>query len=211
MTGEKVILLGLALVFVGLLFLPPSVFQGVAHVFNFGFRSAENIPTENISVLQVSVHPYAEKNMLVADVYSRYPFNFKNELLADAGASDNVKNGGAAIFDGVLIGKIIEVKDRTAVIQTVFDPSFSLPVRIGKSKTDALLIGGVEPRLTMIPKNADIAPGDLVYSASANFEYGLLVGTAGTPTISGTNVFSEAPLILGYNPLDIRYLSLESK
>ena len=211
MTGEKIILLSLTLVFAGLLFLPTSVFQGVAHVLNFGFRNIQNITAENVSVFQISARPYAEKDMLVADVYSRYPFNFKNELLADAGTKDGVKNGGAAIFEGMLVGKIIEVKDETAIIQTVFDPGFSLPVRIGKSKTDALLVGGVEPKLTMIPKNADITPGDLVYSASADFEYGLLLGTAGTPAISGTNVFSEAPLILGYNPSDIRYLSLKTK
>ncbi len=177
---------------------------------NFGVRSVENITAENISALQISARSYAEKDMLVADVYSRYPFNFKNELLTDAGADGGVKSGGAAIFEGMLVGKIIEVKEELAIVRTVFDPGFSLPVRIGKSKTDALLVGGVEPKLTMIPKNADIAPGDLVYSASADFEYGLLLGTAGTPAISGTNVFSEAPLILGYNPSDIRYLSLET-
>ncbi len=211
MTGERVILLSLALVFAVLLFLPMSVFRGAAQVFNFGFGNLQAVPRESISALQISVRPYAEKNMLVADVYSRYPFNFKNELLADAGMGDSVKEGGAAIFEGMLVGKIVEVRDSAAVVQTVFDPGFSLPVRIGKSKTNALLVGGVEPKLTMIPKNSDIAPGDLVYSASADFKYGLLIGTAGTPAISGTNVFSEAPLILGYNPSDIRYLSLETK
>lgn len=197
--------------FAGLLFLPTSVFQGAAHILNFGFRNVEDISRGSMSVLQISVRPYAEKNMLVADVYSRYPFNFKNELLADAGVGDSVKKNGAAIFEGMLVGKIVEVREQAAVVQTVFDPGFSIPVRIGKSRTDALLVGGVEPKLTMIPKNSDVNPGDLVYSASADFDYGLLLGTAGTPAISGTNVFSEAPLILGYNPSDIRYLSLETK
>lgn len=211
MTVEKITLLCLAFIFAILLILPPAIFQRVAGVINFGFHSSSPSASGKISTLETAALPRAEKNMIVADVYSRYPFNFKNELLVDAGAGNNLKIGGAAVFDGVLIGKIKEAAAESAVVQTIFDPGFSLPVRIGKGKVDALLVGGVEPKLTMMAKNADISPGDLVYSASADFEYGILIGAAGAPTISGTNVFSEAPLVLSYNPADMRYLSLETK
>lgn len=211
MNGEKVTLLSLAFIFIILLFFPPAFFQKIGSVLNFGFSNPVKLMEGNISALQVSVRPFLGKNMILADVYSRYPLNFKNELLVNAGQNDNIKINGAAIFDGILVGRVRGVGEKTSVVQTVFDPGFNLPVRIGKSKADALLAGGVEPRLTMIQKNAEVSPGDLVYSASQDLEYGLLIGSAGTPVLSGSSVFSEAPLVLGYNPADMRFISLETK
>ncbi len=45
-------------------------------------------------------------------VYSRYPMNFKNELLTSAGSDDGVATGDAVIFQGMLIGQV----------RTVFPP-----------------------------------------------------------------------------------------
>jgi cell shape-determining protein MreC len=211
MSGGKFLLLALSLLFAFALFLPPSVFGGLAEFFNFGTGVFRPASQEDISAIQISARPFKAKGMIVADVYSRYPLNFKSELLVNAGEEDGVKTGGAAVYEGMLVGKVVFVGRANSVVRTVFDPELSLPVRIGKSRADALLLGGVEPRLTMMAKNADVAPGDLVYSASSDLEYGLLVGSMGMPAISGTNVFSEAPLTLSYNLPDIRYISLETK
>jgi len=151
-----------------------------------------------------SALPEGTMDYLDAFVYSRYPFNFKNELLVSVGAKDGVARGGAAVFGGTLVGQVEDVFDNTSAVITVFDSRLKLPVRIGKGATQALLQGGSSPSAILIPREADVAPGDVVYSASPYFPYGLPVGEIGEVKISSDRLFKEATIKFGY---DINALS----
>lgn len=134
-----------------------------------------------------------------AMVYSRYPMNFKNEFLISAGAKDGVLANKAVIISGVLIGKVSKVFNTTALVQTIFDGGFQATVRIGNRGVQALLRGGTLPKLTMIPLAAGVSKGDIVYSASADFPYGLSIGTIENVSTSSDKLFHEATLNFAYD------------
>jgi rod shape-determining protein MreC len=141
-------------------------------------------------------------------VYSRYPFAFKDELSVDAGSDQGVGVGAAAVFDGVLVGKVSKTYSSTSLIQTLFDPRMKVAVRVGKGAVDALLQGGLEPRLTLISKNAKIAKGDVVYSADYSAPYGISIGTVGDVALSPDNLFQEASVSFPYDLNTVRTLDI---
>lgn len=150
-----------------------------------------------------------------ASVYSRYPFNLKDTLMLDAGARDGVKAGAAVIIPsnatgatGIFVGLITEISDFASEAQTVFDPSFKLPVRIGSAGAQALLTGGLTPKLTLIAKNAKIQEGDVVYSTASGVPYGIAIGYAGTAVVSQDQIFKEAPLVTSISPGDIEAVEI---
>lgn len=148
-------------------------------------------------------------------VYSRYPFNFKNELEIAAGRSEGVASGDIAVLPGdasstnpVFIGKVSQVYAHSATVQTIFDPSFQAAVKIGAQGTDALLKGGSDPKLSMIPKNATTTPGDAVFAVSPNLPYGLVVGQVGRSLGISSQFFEESALTLGYDLNLLKYVAL---
>jgi cell shape-determining protein MreC len=167
----------------------------------------ENLAAENeilkaeLAKLQsvASELPKAPPNYLRAMVYSRYPFNFKNEFLVDAGSDLGIQVGKAVAFRGVLVGTIEKVFEHSSLARTVFDGSFRMPVRIGTKGYDALFLGGAYPKVTSIAKNAVLMPGDAVYAAAEGVPYGLPIALVAATSTSPDNLFAEAALDFAYD------------
>lgn len=136
-------------------------------------------------------------------VYSTYPSNMKSELLVEGGSAAGIKEKDMAGLPAgkgfVLVGSVETVYADRAIVRTIFDPSFKIPVKVGSSSVDALLEGGSSPRLTLIPKAAAITPGDIVYSASPNFRYGVSIGTVGSFRAVADQFFKAADLEVPYD------------
>jgi len=143
--------------------------------------------------------PDKSPSYLRAMVYSRYPMNFKNEILVDVGDGDGVAEGKAAVFNKILIGKVLRVFGDTALVLTVFDSRFRSSVRIGDRGFSALFQGGSLPKAVLISQKAEIRPGDIVYSVSPDFPYGLAVGGVGGVMPSADKLFQEATINFAYD------------
>jgi len=143
--------------------------------------------------------PERPEKSIRAIVYSRYPLNFKNELLVNVGVNENVLKGKAVMFGGMIIGKVSEVFEETALIETAFDDRFQLPVRIGRNGVQALFKGGSLPALELISPTAELQMGDIVYSAAADFPYGVPMGEVKDIRISDDNLFQTAVLDIPYD------------
>jgi len=153
-------------------------------------------------------------DLIAAYVYSRYPFNFKNEIILDAGKNEGVEMGRAILIpvpgasstaaQSVLLGKITQVADLYSSGQTVFDTRFQLAVLVGEKGVESLLAGGTEPKLTLLPKIADVKEGDIVYSASPGYPYGTALGRIKNITLSSDQLFKEGVLDVPYDLNDIR-------
>jgi cell shape-determining protein MreC len=143
--------------------------------------------------------PTSAPDTVRAMVYSGYPLNFKNEMTVSAGAEDGVAIGNAVIFQGNLIGIVEKTSAQSSVVQTIFDPNFKLPVKIGTKGYAALLTGGSYPMVESIAKTAAVAQGDIVVSAAPGIPYGLAMGTLGNVALAADSLFDEAPLSLSYD------------
>ncbi|MBU4348033.1 hypothetical protein KJ671_00810 [Patescibacteria group bacterium] len=155
--------------------------------------------SENLSGRQIKKEEWEYSS---SKVFSSYPFNNKNLIAINLGLIDDIKeNFPVAVAPGILLGQIIEVRDNTSLIRTVFDKDFNASVRIGNNKINALLKGGVPPTLEMINKYEEIKNGDIVYNADIKFPYNFKLGEV--QTIEDKNVadsFQKAILKIDYNP-----------
>jgi cell shape-determining protein MreC len=154
-----------------------------------------------LATLQVvaSQLPTSTPNSIRAMVYSRYPMNFRNELLVNAGSDENVVSGDAVTFQGMLIGQVQKVFENESLIQTIFDNNLKMPVRIGSAGTDGLLQGGADPVVGSIASTAAIAPGDLVYSAAPGIPYAQPIAEVVATSTSADSLFQQATLSFPYN------------
>lgn len=214
MTSGKITLIVLGVIFICLGFLTPGVSVKIGEVLTFGILNTKNIDIDSLKegASELKVFQQEKKaNFLPGFVYSVYPFNLKNEISVDVGSVAGVRLGGAAIStDGVLVGKTISMTYDSSVVRTIFDPNFELPVYIGKTSVPALLKGGPNPTITLIPKSSIIDAGEVVYSSSKDFPFGLVLGELGPVKVSGTNVFYEGDLRLSYNLADLRIVYLQN-
>lgn len=169
--------------------------------------------TKNNLVELVNLHPLAKpvlvqqgkRSVLVAKVYSTFPFNNKDLLAINAGSTDGVAVGMPVSLEGnILVGQIIEVSETQSIVRTIFDKDWSLSVRVGANQYDALLVGSQNPRLTLIDRTHLINVGDEVISAKKDLPYGLKIGGVSQVNDLVASSFKEADLILPYNPKDLR-------
>ncbi len=172
---------------------------------------------KNNLVALVSLRPLAKaelvkqgsRSALMAEVYSSYPFNYKHLLAVNAGSADGVAAGMPVTLEGnILIGQIIEVSESQSLVRTIFDKDWSLPVRIGPTERDALMVGGQNPKLTLIDKKAEINAGDAVVSAKKDLPYGLKLGEIAVVRELASSSFKEADLVFPYNPKDLRKVAI---
>jgi cell shape-determining protein MreC len=141
-------------------------------------------------------------NYLETKVFSTYPFSDQNMISINTGTQNGIeKNEAIAAAPEILLGQITSVSDKTALVKTIFDNNFTAAVKIGDSKTNALLKGGAVPALEMIDKNSDIKNGDIVYNADQNFPYGFKFGEVQiVDSGNSSEPFKTAQLKLNYNP-----------
>lgn len=132
-------------------------------------------------------------------IYSSYPFNHRSLLTINQGAASDLKPLMPVITkEGILVGQIAEVFPTYSLVRTIFDPGWELAVRVDRNSTDALLVGGAVPTLTLIEKKQSAEVGDLIYSAGRNFPYGLAIGTLQRLTFGDSDLFKRAELKTPY-------------
>ncbi len=153
----------------------------------------------------------SKQEYLRAIVYSSYPLTSAKTLTIGAGAAQGVGLGMPVVVKpGLFIGEVWRVFGQQSSVHTVFDSAESatstvwqLSVKVGKNNTDALLIAGLEPRLTIISRKKGVTVGDEVRLAGKQYPYGLSIGTVGAVIDDPGNIFLEATLAVPYSIADL--------
>jgi hypothetical protein len=188
-------------------FLSParSANSGASHADDQNVAAQNDVLKAQLAQLQVvqAQLPTFLPNEIRAMVYSRYPLNFKNELLVSAGATEGVASGTAVVFQGILIGQVKQVFPNSAVVQTIFDNTLKMPVRVGSKGYDGLLQGGSNPMIASITKDAAVQAGDIVYTAAPGIPYGIPIATIAATSTSGDNLFQQGSLKFSYDINDV--------
>ena len=114
----------------------------------------------------------------------------------------------ATVGENILFGQVTDVFENFSVIQTIFDPAWQLPVRIGKEEINGLFKAGNEPKVILIEKEKQIQTDDIVYSASQEFPYGLKIGEVAEIKETAAGVFKEAVLKMPFNVGELREIKI---
>lgn len=148
--------------------------------------------------------------LIAANILSRDLLN-QNLLILDVGENSGVQIGQAIVVDdGLMIGKIIEVRPDASVARLLTDNLSKIAVSVGtEQNVSGILEGslGLGMNLHYIPQEQEIKKGDLVVSSrlSENIPAGLIVGQIETVEFSEEDLFKQAivtPLI-DYNNISL--------
>lgn len=138
---------------------------------------------------------------------------YRHDLQIAEGTDAGIAPGAAVTLSGeapggTLVGRVIDASRSGATIETLANPSWRTAVRIGTSSVDALLVGGLNPTLTLIAKGAPVAVGDVVFSVDEDLPYGLAIGTVAEVRDSADGVLREATLALPYTLGSLRSVAV---
>ena len=145
--------------------------------------------------------PSTNSNIVSAKIHSRYPFNDKSIISINVGKQAGINiDMVVTVKEGLLIGKVVKVFSRHSLVETIFNPDWQLPIRIGEDEIESLLTGGSDLKVTLISKDKKLEDGARVFAASKDFPYGLTIGDLEIlEPSSSAGVFHEAVVKVPYN------------
>lgn len=139
-------------------------------------------------------------NYVTAKIYSTYPFNDKHIFTIAAGADQKLSEFmPVLVAKNILLGKILKVFNNYSEVKSIFSPDWQMPVKIGGAGVDGLLIGGPNPKVTMIVSDKEISVGEEVYSTGKEFPHGLKIGKVRSVQVDTSSFFKEALIDLPYD------------
>jgi len=118
---------------------------------------------------------------MVADVIGRDPTNWYQSVVINRGQRDGVKmDMGVAVQDGV-VGRVVKVMPKTAVVLLVSDRNSVVPGLIQSGRDEGLIegAGGKRLRMKYVSTLASVQVGDLVITSglAGTFPKELRIGT----------------------------------
>lgn len=160
---------------------------------------------QEVAELRNKLELSSHQPLLAAQVFSRYPFNDNQSLIINLGSRAGVQVGWPVLVSGnYLLGKVASVKAHTSEIKTIFSADWRSAVRIGPSGIEALLVGGRQPTLELIPAGVQINLNDEVVSASPDLPLNLFIGRVAEINSPPAASLQQAKLKIDYNPNQIR-------
>lgn len=120
------------------------------------------------------------QTLVTARVISVVGGPFVRSVLVNAGSGEGVQEGLAVVDHNGVVGQTIAVGRRATRVLLLTDFNSRIPVRLGRSKNNGILIGRNEDfaELEFLPVNSDVVVGDRVMTSGDGglFPPGLLIG-----------------------------------
>ncbi len=160
--------------------------------------TARQLAVENAGLRQLlhgvreDQHPTVVTARVVADAGGP----FVQTVLVNAGTEQGVAKGMAAVNERGLVGRVIEVGQRSARVLLLTDFNSRIPVMVEPSRDQAILAGdnSREPGLVFLPLNPRLSVGDRVVTSGRGgvLPPGLAVGVV---SAIGRHKVTVAPMI----------------
>lgn len=129
-------------------------------------------------LLNMSADPLYRE--LAAQVVGDSSSAFAHSLLLNAGRDHGVAHETTVMAAGGVMGRVVRVARRTALVLTLLDLNSRVPVLVQRSRVRAIVAGHNQPLLGLefVPKGADIRVGDRLVTSGIGgiFPKGLMVG-----------------------------------
>ncbi|MBU6389440.1 rod shape-determining protein MreC [Patescibacteria group bacterium] len=130
-------------------------------------------------------------------------------ITVDVGSTSGVKIGQPAVYQGALIGRVVTVRESTAVIRTVYSRDSRLQAWLSDSHEKGLLQGdGSQVLLTDVTQGATIAPQTTVETSGlgGDLPSGILIGQISSLLSQPNDPSQEFLITLAQDPLAISTL-----
>ena len=118
--------------------------------------------------------------VLPAQIIGRDPSNWSNSIIIDKGLAQGISRNRAVISTKGLVGRVVELGNRSAKVLLITDPNSRVGVIIQRNRQVGILTGGPDGKCRMIyiALDSDVAVGDRVLTAGLGsvFPKDILVG-----------------------------------
>lgn len=158
---------------------------------------AENAALRNLTKLVAE----PEHRFIAARVVANSTTTFAQSIVVNAGSGESVVKGNVVVAGEGLVGRVVAVTPRAAMILLITDLNSRVPVFVGESRVRAVLAGdnSDRPRLLHVVGASEIHAGDEVVTSglAGGFPPGVPVGVVadagGTtitvrPNVDGTGI-----------------------
>lgn len=164
-----------------------------------------------------------------AAVIAHDPSPFLQYVIINKGSDAGIRQGMPVVSDQGLVGRVVAITSNASRVQLVTDSATQVNVRIQPAETEAVLTGSITGDLVleMIPQDAAIQPGDLVFTSGlgGNYPSDIMIGQVVSIRQEVTALFQEAALqpvvdfarleivlvIVNFKPVDITPLLPEDE
>lgn len=160
---------------------------------------AQQLEVENATLrAQLDFIPGTEPRAITARVVADTGGAFFHSLLINAGARHFVQRGQAVVSHGGLVGRVVEVGDRSARVLLLTDLNSRIPA-IVKSTGDRVIVTGDNtpwPTLTYLASNSPVSAGDRVLTSGHGgvFPPGLVIGVVAEASEARVTIQPAVPL-----------------
>lgn len=140
------------------------------------------------------------ENTLSAHIIGTDTRIYHNTLMIDKGSLDGVQNGLPVIVDqGIIIGKIVDVKESLATILLLTDNKSKLAVTsLNRDRTIGMVEGelGISLQMNLIPQSEEINIHDIIVTSGleSGIPRGLVVGTVREVITTSNELFISAKI-----------------
>ncbi len=112
----------------------------------------------------LNLKTHADRRVIAAEVVSRNPDNWFEQIIIDRGKLDHITMGSAVITGIGVVGRVTSVSDHASVIRLLTDPDQKLGVLIPRIGITGILSGHHQnpPVIDYVPINANVEIGDKV-------------------------------------------------
>ncbi len=173
-------------------------------------RTAERLVAENLALREAAIenealrrqlnfsqsHPDLE--LVAARVVGLGGSGLRDVLTVDRGEREGIQPGMPVITTAGLVGQILEVRPRSAMVLLLTDPASSVNARIQSSRATGAARGVPGGRLSMglIQQEVSVRVGDIVLTSGLGgaFPSGLVIGHVTEVRRSDAALFQEATL-----------------
>lgn len=141
----------------------------------------------------------AEGTYLVAKVVARDPNRVMNTVLLDMGAADGVVKRMPVVTADGLVGRVLEVHPRTAVVQLLLDRNCRVSAIVQSDERTSGIVTSENGRffLRHVSVRSEVSEGDRIISSGLGgvFPKGLLIGTVTRVGERDQALFREVQLV----------------
>lgn len=152
---------------------------------------ARRLEAENAALRDLAkLAPDPQMHFVAARVVSNSTSTFAQSIVVNAGSSDGVKKANVVVSSEGLVGRVVAVSPRAAMIMLITDLNSRVPVLVGESRARAVLAGDNSeyPRLIHVITETEIKPGDQIVTSgmAGGFPPGLPIGVVAE--VDGTSI-----------------------
>jgi rod shape-determining protein MreC len=148
-------------------------------------------------ILQLREH--ASLPTIAARVIGKDPSNWFRSILIDKGFKEGINKNTAVFCAQGLVGRVIEVLERTSRVQLITDPNCAVGALVQPSRAGGVVVGEVGPfcRLRFLSQDAEIQVGDSVLTSglSGLSPKGIPIGTVSAVHKKENALFQEAEVL----------------